>query len=210
MRRTRGNSQRKMRRQMSTMLKLQARAFHLSHIKRYHSERKKRTKSYGATNPGFGILKLELELPVYPIDLTAETSLNVTSGARNGWIQFLNWNSALHVVAEIREDFRLVSVATGAGASFQHRILRRLLAKNPRTKGMAIASVGVLHFRGLAYTLDKDSAQMIVPLRSSMAQQFRLGRTYNMKAVLEGLRAALAHRRASAVGVRGEVKSIVA
>lgn len=178
---------------MATMLELHACAFHLPHIRRYHATRRKRSTPYGTPPRTLGVLTKKWSFPAYLPDLDAP-AFDLKTVSRNGWIQFNNWNKALPVIAEIREDSHLLSVATGAGASVQHRILERFFSENKGVRDLAIMSVPGLHFRGLAYTTKKSTHNKILILRSPMAR-LRPGRSFGAGFVLERLKVALEHRQ---------------
>jgi hypothetical protein len=190
----------KIRRQTAAMLELHARALHMPHIRRYHATRRQQSKTYDKAHPAFGSLREKWSLPVYLLDLTA-TTVDLRKVFKIGRIQFLNWNSAMPAVSEIQQDSRLLSVATGAGAAAQHRIVQRILSQEGQMRRLAIVSIPVLHFRGLVYARHKDGDQMIVPLRTSMVSLNR-GKTYSSDFVLQELKAALAHRINAARRIR--------
>lgn len=194
--RTKASVREKTRRRITIMLNLQLRALHLPGIKRYHAKRKQCAKSYDAGSARFERLKKELELPVYLLDISLGPADRVMNTRKNGYIQFLNWNSTLPVVAEVLGDRSPVSVSTGTGASQQCGIVRKVLSTRREWRDLAVLSMGPLHFRALTYVRRGDLAQMVVPLRSPMTP-FQLGKAYRAEFVLTRLKAALAHRLAA-------------
>jgi hypothetical protein len=188
----------KLKNDISDMLKLHVRAYHLPQVRLYQGARRSRKRSDKKANRKFGKPPMGWTLPLHLIDLKRFDSLKASSEFEIGWMQFINWRHGLFAIAEIRKDLAVSSVATGPPVKTQFGIVNRILGSRPARQDIddiRVVAAPVLHFRALVYLRrKKDKKEKIVIPLFSAAAQFRLGKKYTASVVRERLETALAHR----------------